>query len=261
MPNTKPRRQPSAFERELNSEIRALRKVHNGNNNRLRHLYNYIHGPRPSTGISLASFLMARAHLPTSEYPDEATMAKNAIAEILEIQSKIPALQKDYDRLLSHRSALRAQLEDEERDRGLEGQMVDNSNCGYEEHHHLLNSTPAEEETLHQAFIAGDYSVSSDFAAMPGPFEDPFPASNEQYQEPPAVLTAEEWHMAMMLQTELGIEWTPNGAQSESAGEQASANDGPTHENGGDTTDFDTMRQLLETFPDQEVGMMELLNA
>lgn len=260
MTDTKPRRHKSDWERELNAEIRTLRKTHNDINARLRYLYNYIHSPRTPTGDSLAVFLHARAHIPPSQYPDEFTMAKNAISEILELQSKIPTLQKDYDRLLSHRGTLKARLEDEKRTHELEGQMVDCSNCVYEEHNHFLESNEVEEASLYEAFIAGDYSVNTESGATRGPFEDPLPASAEHYEEPIVGMSAQAWHMAMMKRTELGVEWTPKRVQGENAGEQAFINDEFTHENTGNSMDFDTIQQRFEAFSDEEVEMAELVN-
>ncbi|KAH0611825.1 uncharacterized protein H6S33_011090 [Morchella sextelata] len=282
MTYNKTRRHQTDYERDLNASIRILRKAHNDNNRRLRILYNYLHSPRNNTGVSLASFLQARAHIPQSEYPNEATMAKNAIAEILEIQSKMPGLKKDYDRLLSHRGVLRAGVEYDKMNRELERQMAHSSNCEYGEHNCLLDTNPAEETTLQdiipaeaygdntkpgeeatlQAMLTAEaHGDNTEFAAMPGLFDDPLAASAEQPQEPNVVRTAADWGMAMMEKTEPKVDWGPNRVQSHNPGESAFMVDEFTHENVGDSMDLETMQRLLETFPDEGAGMTALLNA
>ncbi|KAI5848439.1 hypothetical protein DFP73DRAFT_524681 [Morchella snyderi] len=258
MTQSKPHHHQSKYEREINASIRMLRKVHNDKNNRLRILYNYLHCPRFASGVSLAAFLQARAHIPQSEYPNEATMGRNAMAEILEIKSKMPGLEKDYDRLLSHRGVLRAGKEYDNKNRELEGQIGGSHGCADGGYNRLWDAKGVKEPTFHQAFTMEADGTNTEFATIHGLFDHRVANSTKQPQGPEAV---RDRHEGMIEQPELKFDWGQSRVPSHNPSQLAFTGDGLMHENVGNGMELETMQRPLETSPDEQVGMTGLLEA
>lgn len=179
------------------------------------------------------------------------------MAEILEIKSKMPQLQKDYDRLLSHRGVLRAGKEYDNMNRELEGQIGGSHGCAEGGYRPLWDAEAGKEPTFHQASTMEADSASTDLA-MHGLFDHQPSISTEQHQRQAAV---GDRHMRMIEQPEVHFNRGQSRVQSYYPSQPAVTGNVLIHENIGNGMELETIHRPLKTFPDEQEEMTELLEA